>query len=359
MLRSAENGKIHELIVRKPDTDKTSGVKFGVSGLGTGSGLGPQITLFHRDVLGRGIEVELPLLYTYSQYQMYGFTSRVPLIGKTVEKGLSFDVGTSYVSRAKDDFYGIGNDSPDDKTEFRTVTRQALAGFSARWNDDWSAGVHAVYRSVGVTKPTSGTSTQSQFDSTTVPGLFGATLRSVGFSISRDTETRAKHAFKGGSDLLEISFNDSVGSEPFQYWRYHLDSQHFFWLTSDGRKVIAARGLLETNVPTSGHEVPFFDMPFVGSNDTLRGFNNFRFRDSSALSLTLEYRYRIWPQMDWGFFVDEGQVAPHVGDFGFNQFHTGYGVRLFVWPTPNLPIAFDVAHSNEAWRFYVNINTKF
>src|SRR6476620_3448424 len=55
VLRSAENGKLHELMISKPDTDKTRGVKFGIGGDGTGSGIGPLVTLFHRDVLGRGI----------------------------------------------------------------------------------------------------------------------------------------------------------------------------------------------------------------------------------------------------------------------------------------------------------------
>jgi hypothetical protein len=91
----------------------------------------------------------------------------------------------------------------------------------------------------------------------------------------------------------------------------------------------------------------------------LRGFENFRFRDKSALALTLEYRYRIWRLMDWGLFVDEGQVAPQLGDMAWNRFHTGYGARIFLWPKPNLPISFDYGRSNETWRFYINVNKAF
>ena len=100
-------------------------------------------------------------------------------------------------------------------------------------------------------------------------------------------------------------------------------------------------------------------MPFLGSQQTLRGFENFRFRDKSALALTLEYRYRIWRLMDWGLFVDEGQVAPQLGDMAWNRFHTGYGARIFLWPKPNLPISFDYGRSNETWRFYINVNKAF
>jgi len=123
--------------------------------------------------------------------------------------------------------------------------------------------------------------------------------------------------------------------------------------------MIAVRGLAETNLTPHGRQVPFFDMPFLGSDSTLRGFDNFRFRDKSALALSLEYRYRIWPSLDWGFFVDEGQVAPQFGDMALKQFHTGYGARLFVWPKSSLPISVDFGRSRETWRLFINLNTSF
>ena len=100
-------------------------------------------------------------------------------------------------------------------------------------------------------------------------------------------------------------------------------------------------------------------MPVLGSWDTLRGFENFRFRDKSAVAFSAEYRYRVWRQMDWGFFVDQGQVAPQLGDFNWHRFHTGYGFRVFFLPRLTFPVAIDIAHSNEKWRMYVNFNADF
>jgi outer membrane protein assembly factor BamA len=357
--RSADSGWIHRMMVRKP-AEKESGVRFGVGSAGTSSGLGPQVTFFHKNFLGRGIDVELPLLYTFSRYQVYRFQASVPIASESFVDRLSFDLATGYSSRARDDFFGLGNDSDrENERQLRTITREASAGFTAKLNDAWTAGLHGVYRTVGITKPTFGHSAQEFFDSSSTPGLFGAALESAVFSLGRDTREREDNAFKGGSDQFEVSFNRSAGGREFEYWRYRLDSEHFFPLTSDGRKVIAARALVDTNQPTSGSRVPFFDMPVLGSSGTLRGFENFRFRDKSAAAFTLEYRYRIWPSLDWGLFVDEGQVAPQLGDMALNRFHTGYGVRLFVWPKPNMPISFDYGRSRETWRFYVNINTRF
>src|SRR5262249_20892258 len=157
----------------------------------------------------------------------------------------------------------------------------------------------------------------------------GAALTSFVFSLGRDTSRLDDYTFSGGSDRLELSFNKSAPGQGFEYWKYRFVSQHFIPLSNDGRKIIAAGGMVETNQATSGQQVPFFDMPVLGSSRTLRGFDNFRFRDKNAVLLNLEYRYRIWPAMDWGLFVDEGQVAPRLGDLAWSGFHTGYGVRLF------------------------------
>lgn len=359
--RFAESSRIQNLIARKPNTDKISGISFGVGSAGTSSGFGPRVTLFHKDLLHRGVSVEIPLLYTYSQYQVYQFKASAPLASQTFVDRLNFDLGAAYSSRARDNFFGIGNDTREtpEERQLRTVTREASAGFTAKLTDKWTSGLHAVYRNVGVTKPTVGRSAQDYFNSASTPGFFGATVASAVFSIGHDNEAVENYAFKGGSDQFELSFNRSPGGGQFGYWRYHFDSQHFFWLTDDGRKVIAARGMVETNVTSPGHLVPFFDMPVLSSDQILRGFDSFRFRDKSALGLSLEYRYRIWPALDWGLFIDEGQVAPQLGDMGLNRFHTGYGVRLFVWPKPNLPISIDYGRSRETWRLYFNINTRF
>ena len=356
--RSAESGRFQKLLERKPDTDKESGIKFGAGGVGVGLGFGSRVTFFNKNLLGRGIDVEVPLTYTYKQYQQFSFNGSIPLFYPKLDK-LSFDLGTAYISRAQDDFFGIGNNTPEDETKLRTVTRQASAGFTAKWSERWTSGFGVTYRSVGVTEPTSGTSTQAQFSATAVPGLYGATLGSAGFFVTRDTQKRENYSFKGGLDDFQISFNRSVDGGDFEYWRYHFYSQHFFSLNDDGRKVLAARGLVETNVTPGSRLMPFFDMPFVGSDETLRGFDNFRFRDKSALALSLEYRYRIWPRLDWGVFIDEGQVAPQLGDMALDRFHTGYGLRLFVWPKPDLPISIDYGRSNESWRLYINFNTRF
>ena len=362
LFRSAESGWIRRIATYRRPSDGTAGVKFGLGGTGSGSGFGPAVTFFHKDLLGRGIELKVPLTYTYLRYEQYQAIARVPVIQDSFFRKLTFDVQTAYRSHAGDDMFTLGNDAPRRlESQVRTVSREVGAGFSTQLNEWWTSGLHETYRNVGVTTPVFGVSAQDRLKAFAIPGLAsGGIIRSTVLTIDHNTQDRQHPLAKGGEEHAEISLNESIGKGDFSYWRYHLDFQHFFPITDDYRTVVAFRGFAETNQAKSGSSVPWFDMPALGTWDTLRGFENFRFRDRSALSLTAEYRYRIWRAMDWGFFLDGGQVAPHLGDMGLNRFHIGYGFRFFVLPKATFPIAIDVAHSAEKWwRLYINFNTSF
>jgi outer membrane protein assembly factor BamA len=271
-----------------------------------------------------------------------------------------FFVDARYRDRPDDKFFGIGNDTPlGNETFFKAVHREADAGFSAAINKDARAVFSVGFDKVGVSEPTFGDSAQSFFTASQVPGLFtGATMRRVTLSFAHNNQDDPHRATRGGMEVATAGLHQSVNATDFAYWRYRLELQHYFSLSQDRRKVIAVRAMAETNQEQGGSQVPFFDMPYVGSWDTLRGFESYRYRDKSALALGLEYRYRIWRSLDWGLFVDRAQVAPEPGDFAWNQLHTGYGVRLFVFPTPKFPISVDLGRG-EKLRLYINVNPSF
>jgi outer membrane protein assembly factor BamA len=255
----------------------------------------------------------------------------------------------------------MGNESlMDARSGFKTVTREAAVGISAEIDDVWTSGLHTAYRNIGVTRPRTGSSAQDSFVEAGVPGLFtGAVLLSTQLTLDHDTRPKDEIPRSGTSQHFEVSLNEGIDKGDFSYWKYRYEFQHLIPLTDDQRKVIALRGMAETNQEKGGSTVPFFDMPTLGSWSTLRGFDNYRFYDKSAMSAGIEYRYRIWEPIDFGLFVDAGQVAPEIGDFGFDRFHYGYGIRVITMPKPNVPISFDIARSSEKWRWYVNFTRKF
>jgi surface antigen Omp85-like protein len=341
--------KVMELRSRRPGP-----VKFGLAGAGPDSGFGPVITP-HHTFFGRALSVQTPLLYTYKGYEVFEINLRVPAADTY------FFVNARYRDRPEDKFFGIGNNVPlGNETFYKAVHREADAGFSAAINKNTRATIGLAFDKVGISNPNFGDSAQSFFAASQVPGLFtGATMRRVELSVAHDNQDDPHRATRGGMELAAVGLHQSVDSTNFAYWKYHLELQHYFSLSQDRRKVIAVRALAETNQQQGGSQIPFFDMPYIGSWETLRGFESYRYRDTSALAIGLEYRYRIYRALDWGLFVDRGQVAPQPGDFAWNQLHTGYGVRLFMFPTPKFPVTVDLGRSNEKLRLYINVNPSF
>ena len=358
ILRFAESQSSRLSTEEEPE--KISGVKFGLDRTGSSSGFGPKIKPYHRNLFGTGVEVEVPLIYTYKRYESYHVVGRVPLAGDPDFRRVSLEVTAGYRSRAADNFFGIGNDTDEkSRTRFRSTIREVAGAFNVRLNEAWSSSVEVRKRSVGVTNPTGERSAQEVFRHSPVPGLdTGARLLSTAIAVERNTADGVVPS-RGGAHRLEAGIHEGGGPGDFSYWKYRYVGEHFFSLTDDGRKVIAVRGLVETNQEKGGSEVPFFDLPYVGGRSSVRGLESFRFMDKSAISVGAEYRYRIWRHFDVGLFVDQGQVAPEIGDFDLGSFHTGYGARLVVRPSSKYAISIDAGKSAERWKLYIDITSGF
>src|SRR5262245_22508793 len=57
LFRSADNGFVQRLLANRGKPEKPSGVKFDLGGVGAGSGLGPEVTFYNKNFLGRGINL--------------------------------------------------------------------------------------------------------------------------------------------------------------------------------------------------------------------------------------------------------------------------------------------------------------
>ena len=340
---------------------KPGPLNVGVGGAGPSSGFGPLITPFSGELFGNKLEIETPLLYTYKRYEVYKVNLRTPISENGPLGRTKAYVSGAYRSRPVDKFFGLGNDSShDNESYFRTVHREAAGGLSFEINKNLTSSVQLSFENVGITNTRKDRDVQDVFSEVEVPGLFtGSSLRAITVAVDHDTKDDQTRPTRGGVESVEVSLKEGIGKGDFAYWNYRLDFQRFFAISRDDRQVIAIRGLAETNQEKGGSRVPFYDMPFLGSWGTLRGFDNYRFRDKSALALGLEYRYGIWRALDWGFFLDGGQVGAEPGDFAWDRFHKAYGVRLIMLPTPKFPISADFGRSNEQWRMYINFGTRF
>jgi hypothetical protein len=363
MLRLTEKASKSRIGDAEKKTPSTAGVKFFVGGLGPSTGFGPAVKPYHRDLLGMGIEAELPLVVTYRMYQSYQLRlsrSFHPWLVDSVFPMLKVDLNAGYFARPSDSFYGIGNETPRTETRYRTATRSAGIGAESNIYGAWTLRGSMGVRSVGVAGNGDFLSTLDMFSPSEIPELDkGTVMLQTGMALKRNTTDQPHFASSGGIQVIEASLNEGYRGGDFSYWRYHAKAQQFFPLSRDHRKVLSFRAEMETNRPKGGSHVPFFDLPTVGSFSTLRGYMTRRFSDRSAMNTSMEYRYRVWRYFDMSLFTDVGQVAPDIGGFSWDNLHTSYGTGFIVRSEAGRGIITNVTRSREGWGFYVNFSPLF
>jgi len=162
------------------------------------------------------------------------------------------------------------------------------------------------------------------FDPADVPGLETSSdfLRSDAF-IEVDYRV-PRNARRGGWYRVDFSHYDDRTAGTYTFNRVDADLRQFIGLLA-GRRVIAARLFVSTSDATGDHAVPFYFMPTLGGNDTLRGFRQYRFRGPHAILLQGEYRWEIWSGLDAAIFYDAGKVANRRADLDFADLESDYG----------------------------------
>jgi hypothetical protein len=163
-----------------------------------------------------------------------------------------------------------------------------------------------------------------RFDEASAPGMTVQPnfLRSIAF-IDVDWR-RPLNARKGGWYRAEWSHYNDRNGLGYSFNRFDLDVRQFVSFLSE-RRVLVGRVFASTSEAASGQQVPFYLMPTLGGNDSLRGFRDYRFRGPHALLLQGEYRFEIWSGLDGALFTDAGKVAMRRSQLNFNNLESDYG----------------------------------
>jgi hypothetical protein len=93
-----------------------------------------------------------------------------------------------------------------------------------------------------------------------------------------------------------------------------------------------------------------------GTQATLRGFRNLRFRDRNLLLLQAEYRVPLWKPVDVTVFADAGKVAPVRSDLDLTNLRRDFGFSASMMKGWDTAARIDVAFgSGEGARVYLTI----
>ena len=109
----------------------------------------------------------------------------------------------------------------------------------------------------------------------------------------------------------------------------------------------------------NGDQVPVYLMETIGGASTIRGFGEYRFRDTRNLVVNVEYRWEVWTYVDFAFFYDGGKVFRDEDDLDFNDLHNGYGWGMHVHTPFGTYFNIDLAKSEEGVVVHVGSGLGF
>ena len=249
------------------------------------------------------------------------------------------------------DYYGIGpNTVRSDRAAFRL--RETTVG-SRGWVRPLPAvrlggSISAYVPDLGRTTSRSRRPIEGVFAETSVPGFaaeptFGRYRGFVEFMhpVLDDTETLEDSTrYRGAYQVAFESVRDyDTGRHNLHRWETEVQQRIPGFIS--GQRLTLHGFLASTN---STADVPYYLMYTLGGSSglksfrpdmlggdgtlaTLRGFQNFRFRDRDVLLMQAEYRIPVHRSVHTTVFVDAGQVAPRTSDL-FTDLHANTGFSV-------------------------------
>lgn len=262
---------------------------------------------------------------------------------------VSLDV--KWLDAPKVSFYGIGNNSgKGNKTSY--LYRPTRVGPSvtvklAKW---FSVGGGADYLNVQTGPGDEGTSIEQIFTPAITPGLG----QNVSYGVVRgfaavDWRQSPFYTRRGGLYRVDFANYTQSGGDAFSFRQLDLELQQYVPMLRENW-VLVFRGLSSMTMTSGDSQVPYFMMPYLGSGDTLRGFQNRRFRDQNTLLFQGEYRWTPSHFIDVALFADAGKVAPRRSDLNFDSMRTDGGIGIRFHGPKFMALRIDAAKSNEGFN---------
>lgn len=295
--------------------------KIGSLTTGSGFAFGPGYR--ERDLFQRRGVLEL---WAAGSFKRYWATQARLAFPELANGRVMLEASANLREYPEEQFFGIGPDSlRADESEFALRQRDigGRAGIRVAPALLVGAGASLYTPRWGAESDLDEDDTNSAFADITLPPSEIDYVQSTGF-VEVDYR-RPLNARRGGWYRIDFSRFSDRSDGTWSFNRTDIDLRQFIGFFAD-RRVIALRGWLATSEAADGSRgVPFYLMPTLGGNDSLRGFRNYRFRGPHALLLQAEYRWEIWSGLDAALFYDAGKVARRRADLNFKALETDYG----------------------------------
>lgn len=276
--------------------------------------------------------------------------------------GSSFKTVVNVFSDPKSEFYLDGNDNDvtADETRFSRDQVDVTASLNAFLPNRTLRGeVDLMYEHVKV-RSDEGPRGRRLADANPA-GLGTIDLLTSRLGLGLDYTDEPPRFSRGTEVILQLDYTHDLTADRFRYGRYVVGVRQYLpvGFFPDSRR-LALRGRLEQVEPLfGGSAVPFYQLPALGGQNTLRGFQSRRFQNEGSLMLNAEYRYPLWSNLDALIFVDAGQVFDTLADVQTDRFHWSYGGGIHLLNQKGLSARFEVAGGPEGLRTILTVDPSF
>lgn len=338
-------------------TDKGyRGARLRIGGMPAGSGFvfgGGYVVGFEREDFLFTVDA----LYSTKNYTQ--LSTRLDYLPPQLEERLKFFVTAEYHNYKSLGFFGLGGASrKDDESSFKDEARSLGFGtsFAPHRMFEIDATARILNSNIGPGKDDP--SFDGIFDPDLLPGPDGSDYFAYGGNIRfkwLDSDyPEAGVVWVAGSER----FSDRAGNN-FNFTRVTSELQVHVPLGYRSRR-LAFRAMTSHSLADAGQQIPFHVMETIGGAKTMRGFSEFRFRDTRNLLMNLEYRWEIWTYADMALFADAGKVFNRFGDFDLSNLEASYGAGLrFHFPGTGTSFRLDLARSQEGIVLHISGGPKF
>ncbi len=267
----------------------------------------------------------------------------------------------AYRDRPQEHFFGAGPESSiSDLSAFRLqqISYDVVGGFRPARLLSAEVRMGLVSVDLGSSSDRFTPGVEQLFDST-APGLSQQPdfirLRA---DLRLDSRDRPGNPHSGGFVGLSFARFDQREGQRFEFNRVALDARHYLSLGSVQR-VLALRFFTSRDDAGAGSSVPFYLRRALGGANTLRGFQDQRFRDNGLIYLSGEYRWEAAPALELAVFYDAGKVFDSRSDFGLSGMEKSIGWGIRFKNHRRVLVRFDFAKSREDTRTHVTIGPSF
>lgn len=260
--------------------------------------------------------------------------------------------GNLYFGNFADKFWGIGNNTPDIENEdfilrtfgFRGNIQRRIVGNLK------GGGILQLKKAVIPDQK------KNPFlISDSLSGINGGFLFGIGTAISFDTRNNIFFPGKGWLlDMNVVVYNSLLGSH-FNFYHAIADARRYFTILPDHIIAFQLYGSF------TGGNPPFFELPALGGQNSMRGYFQGRFRDRNFMMSQAEYRALLFWRLGVVVFAGIGEVYSDISDFRKNnlKYSVGTGLRFLLDAAEKLNVRMDIGWGRNSSGIYFAIEEAF